>query len=156
MKNHGNRLRTHGPPNNQRNKHKNEQTANKIWRNVIELDHAVEFSCVAFQVSRICYHSAPTHFLSASFLHKESLIMVKIYGIKNCDTMKKAFAWCAANSISYEFHDYKKLGVPREKLVALVPHVLGWQTLSQHQGHHLAQAQPQNNKPLPRRGKLSP
>ncbi|TBR11428.1 MAG: arsenate reductase, partial [Rugosibacter sp.] len=31
--------------------------------------------------------------------------MVKIYGIKNCDTMKKAFAWCAANSISYEFHD---------------------------------------------------
>ena len=38
--------------------------------------------------------------------------MVKIYGIKNCDTMKKAFAWCEANNVSYEFHDYKKQGVP--------------------------------------------
>ena len=34
--------------------------------------------------------------------------MVRIYGIKNCDTMKKAFAWCEANNISYEFHDYKR------------------------------------------------
>ncbi len=59
--------------------------------------------------------------------------MVKIYGIKNCDTMKKAFAWCAANSISYEFHDYKKLGAPREKLV-LWCRTLGWQTLINNKG----------------------
>ncbi len=59
--------------------------------------------------------------------------MVKIYGIKNCDTMKKAFAWCAANSISYEFHDYKKLGVPREKLVHWC-RTLGWQTLINTKG----------------------
>ena len=43
--------------------------------------------------------------------------MIRIYGIKNCDTMKKAFAWCDANHISYEFHDYKKQGVPRDKLL---------------------------------------
>jgi arsenate reductase (glutaredoxin) len=74
----------------------------------------------------------PRAFSFGTFLTK-SLIMVKIYGIKNCDTMKKAFAWCAANSISYEFHDYKKLGVPREKLV-LWCRTLGWQTLINNKG----------------------
>lgn len=59
--------------------------------------------------------------------------MVKIYGIKNCDTMKKAFAWCEGNSVSYEFHDYKKLGVPREQLVAWC-RALGWQTLVNTKG----------------------
>ncbi len=59
--------------------------------------------------------------------------MVKIYGIKNCDTMKKAFTWCAEHSIGYEFHDYKKLGVPREKLVHWC-RTLGWQTLVNTKG----------------------
>jgi Spx/MgsR family transcriptional regulator len=36
--------------------------------------------------------------------------MIKIYGIKNCDTMKKAFRWLEENGVSYEFHDYKKSG----------------------------------------------
>ena len=35
----------------------------------------------------------------------------KIYGIKNCDTVKKAFKWLEANNIEYQFHDYKKEGV---------------------------------------------
>ncbi len=46
--------------------------------------------------------------------------MVTIYGIKNCDTMKKAFAWCDERGIAYTFHDYKKQGVPRDQLVAFV------------------------------------
>ena len=33
-----------------------------------------------------------------------------VYGIKNCNTMKKAFAWLDENGVSYEFHDYKKQG----------------------------------------------
>ena len=37
--------------------------------------------------------------------------MLKVYGIKNCDTMKKAFAWLDANGVAYEFVDYKKAGV---------------------------------------------
>lgn len=37
--------------------------------------------------------------------------MLKIYGIKNCDTMKKAFAWLAQNGVAYEFIDYKKAAV---------------------------------------------
>jgi Spx/MgsR family transcriptional regulator len=35
----------------------------------------------------------------------------KIYGIKNCDTMKKAFDWLRANGIAYDFHDYRAEGV---------------------------------------------
>lgn len=59
--------------------------------------------------------------------------MVRIYGIKNCDSMKKAFAWCEANAISYEFHDYKKRGVPREELLKWC-RALGWQTLLNTRG----------------------
>ncbi len=40
----------------------------------------------------------------------------KIYGIKHCDTMKKAFAWLEANGIAYEFVDYKKAGVAASQL----------------------------------------
>jgi len=36
---------------------------------------------------------------------------LKVFGIKNCDTMKKAFAWLEANGIAYEFIDYKEAGV---------------------------------------------
>ena len=42
--------------------------------------------------------------------------MLRIYGIKNCDTMKKAFAWLDANGVSYEFVDYKKAGVAASQL----------------------------------------
>jgi arsenate reductase len=41
---------------------------------------------------------------------------VRIYGIKNCDTMKKAFAWLESHRVAYDFHDYKKAGVPSGKL----------------------------------------
>jgi arsenate reductase (glutaredoxin) len=42
--------------------------------------------------------------------------MIKVYGIKNCDTMKKAFAWLEANGVAYEFIDYKKAGVAEARL----------------------------------------
>jgi Spx/MgsR family transcriptional regulator len=42
--------------------------------------------------------------------------MLKVYGIKNCDTMKKAFAWLEANAVAYEFIDYKKEGVAENHL----------------------------------------
>lgn len=59
--------------------------------------------------------------------------MVKIYGIKNCTTMKKAFAWCAEHGVDYQFHDYKQAGVPREHLVEWCQH-LGWRTLVNSRG----------------------
>ena len=42
--------------------------------------------------------------------------MIKVFGIKNCDTMKKAFAWLEANGVAYEFIDYKKAGVAEASL----------------------------------------
>ncbi|WP_412479863.1 ArsC family reductase [Azonexus sp. IMCC34839] len=42
--------------------------------------------------------------------------MIKVYGIKNCDTMKKAFAWLEANGVAYEFIDYKKASVAENHL----------------------------------------
>ncbi|MFN6962036.1 MAG: ArsC family reductase [Rhodocyclaceae bacterium] len=59
--------------------------------------------------------------------------MIRIYGIKNCDTMKKAFTWLDERNIPYEFHDYKKAGVPRERLVAWCK-VVGWKTLLNTKG----------------------
>jgi len=41
---------------------------------------------------------------------------MKVYGIKNCNTVKKALDWLNANKVAYEFHDFKKLGISEEKL----------------------------------------
>ena len=57
----------------------------------------------------------------------------KIYGIKNCDTMKKAFAWLDAHKVAYEFHDYKKDGVPPGKLKAWAAKA-GWEKLANTRG----------------------
>lgn len=59
--------------------------------------------------------------------------MVKIYGIKNCETMKKAFAWCEAHGVAVTFHDYKKQGVERDRLVQWCQQ-LGWKTLVNTRG----------------------
>jgi arsenate reductase len=42
--------------------------------------------------------------------------MYKVYGIANCDTMKKAMTWLKENNIPFEFHDYKKKGIEKEKV----------------------------------------
>ena len=46
--------------------------------------------------------------------------MIKIYGIKNCDTMKKAFKWMEANKLDYSFHDYRKDGISKEMVAEFV------------------------------------
>ncbi len=57
----------------------------------------------------------------------------KVYGIRNCDTMKKAFAWLEARGIAYEFHDYKKDGVPPGKLKDWAGRA-GWEKLANTRG----------------------
>ena len=42
--------------------------------------------------------------------------MLKVYGIPNCDTVKKATVWLKNKGIAFEFHDYKKLGITEAKL----------------------------------------
>ena len=53
---------------------------------------------------------------------------ITIYGIKNCDTMKKARAWLDAHKVAYAFHDYKAAGIERGKLEGWVKKV-SWETL---------------------------
>lgn len=56
-----------------------------------------------------------------------------VYGIKNCDTMKKARAWLDANGVSYAFHDYKVSGIDRATLERWASTV-GWETLLNRAG----------------------
>ena len=58
---------------------------------------------------------------------------VTIYGIKNCDTMKKARAWLDEHGVVYAFHDYKAAGVERAKLEGWAREV-GWETLLNRAG----------------------
>ncbi|HEY0105729.1 MAG TPA: ArsC family reductase [Rhizomicrobium sp.] len=51
-----------------------------------------------------------------------------IFGIKNCDTMKKARAWLDGHGVAYAFHDYKLQGIDRATLARWVD-VLGWETV---------------------------
>ena len=58
---------------------------------------------------------------------------ITIYGIKNCDTMKKARAWLDGKSIAYGFHDYKTAGIDKDRLKAWSDKV-GWETLLNRAG----------------------
>jgi Spx/MgsR family transcriptional regulator len=51
--------------------------------------------------------------------------MLVLYGIKNCDTVKKARSWLDSNGISYHFHDYQVDGLTQERLQEFVD-CLGW------------------------------
>jgi arsenate reductase (glutaredoxin) len=58
---------------------------------------------------------------------------VTIYGIKNCDTMKKARHWLEARGVDYDFHDYKTAGIAGESLARWCREV-GWETLLNRAG----------------------
>jgi arsenate reductase (glutaredoxin) len=55
-------------------------------------------------------------------------LSITIYGIKNCDTMKKARAWLDKRAVVYSFHDYKAAGIDRERLEHWCG-IVGWQAL---------------------------
>ena len=59
--------------------------------------------------------------------------MTKIYGIKNCDTMKKARAWLDQKGVAYDFHDYKTAGIDRSRLAGWAGKV-GWEVLLNRAG----------------------
>lgn len=59
--------------------------------------------------------------------------MTTIFGIKNCDTMKKAFVWLDQHGVSYRFHDYKKEGIDRDTLARWVE-ALGWERVLNRAG----------------------
>ncbi len=58
---------------------------------------------------------------------------VTIYGIKNCDTMKKARTWLDGHGVAYSFHDYKTAGIEKARLEAWEKAV-GWEVLLNRSG----------------------
>jgi arsenate reductase (glutaredoxin) len=59
--------------------------------------------------------------------------MTTLYGIPNCDTVKKARAWLTEHGVEYDFHDFKKQGVPATELNGWLKAV-GWETLVNRKG----------------------
>jgi arsenate reductase len=60
-------------------------------------------------------------------------VAITIYGIKNCDTMKKARAWLDKAGVGYVFHDYKTAGIARDKLERWAKKA-GWEALLNRAG----------------------
>lgn len=58
---------------------------------------------------------------------------ITLYGIKACDTMKKARTWLDEHGVAYEFHDYKALGIDRGRLERWVGEA-GWETVLNRAG----------------------
>ena len=59
--------------------------------------------------------------------------MTTIYGIKNCDTMKKARGWLETHKITHQFHDYKAVGIDKTTLEGWAKKV-GWEILLNRAG----------------------
>lgn len=59
--------------------------------------------------------------------------MTTLYGISNCDTVKKARAWLGEQGLAYQFHDFKKQGVPLDLIDGWIAQ-LGWESLLNRQG----------------------
>jgi arsenate reductase len=62
-----------------------------------------------------------------------SALAITIYGIKNCDTMKKACTWLAEHGVAYTFHDYKAAGIDADRLQRWATKA-GWETLLNRSG----------------------
>ncbi len=70
--------------------------------------------------------------------------LITIYGIRNCDTMKKAWTWLDAKGLAYTLHDYKKAGIDKATLESWAKQV-GWEVLLNRAGTTF-KSLPENNK----------
>ena len=59
--------------------------------------------------------------------------MITVYGIPNCDTVKKSRAWLNEHGVDHAFHDFKKQGVPADRLAAW-SQAVGWEKLLNRKG----------------------
>ena len=64
---------------------------------------------------------------------RQSRSMITVYGIPNCDTVKKARAWLSEHGVEHHFHDFKKQGVPEAELDRWLAAV-GWETVINRKG----------------------
>ena len=66
-------------------------------------------------------------------MHGSKLMAMIVYGIVNCDTVKRARAWLDERATGYTFHDFKRSGVPENKLDAWLK-AAGWETVLNRKG----------------------
>ena len=79
---------------------------------------------------------------------------ITIYGIKNCDTMKKARAWLDSHGVAYNFHDYKSEGIAKDTLKSWSDE-LGWENLLNRAGTTFRKLPDAEKKDLNERKALS-
>ena len=58
---------------------------------------------------------------------------IQVYGIPNCETVKKARVWLTEQQQAYDFHDFKKIGVPTQELASWI-NAVGWEKLLNRKG----------------------
>ena len=66
-------------------------------------------------------------------MRKDFPLATTLYGIKNCDTVKKARTWLDGHGVAYDFHDYKSAGIDRARLERWCEK-LGWETVLNRAG----------------------
>jgi len=78
---------------------------------------------------------------------------ITIYGIKNCDTMKKARAFLDKKGVAHDFHDYKTQGIERARLEGWTRKA-GWETLLNTAGTTFRNCPTRTRKASPRKRRL--
>jgi arsenate reductase len=84
-------------------------------------------------VSFVAYSPNARNFATIALFLAERLFMITMFGIKNCDTIKKARKWLEAEGVEYQLHDYKKDGLNPEMLNSWIKD-LGWEALVNKRG----------------------
>jgi arsenate reductase len=74
-----------------------------------------------------------TRFRQAGDIARTPFVKPILYGIRNCDTIKKARAWLDARGVAYDFHDYKIAGIDHARIAAWAGE-LGWERLLNRAG----------------------
>jgi arsenate reductase (glutaredoxin) len=72
---------------------------------------------------------------------------IHLYGIPNCDTVKKARAWLDAQGVAYQFHDFKKEGIDQDRLRGWVQ-AAGWERVLNRKGTTFRQLEPAQKEGL--------
>ena len=72
---------------------------------------------------------------------------IHLYGIPNCDTVKKARAWLAERGIDYAFHDYKKEGADQDRVRGWVQ-AAGWERVLNQKGTTFRKLEPEQKEGL--------
>ena len=80
--------------------------------------------------------------------------MITLYGIKNCDTVKKARRWLEQHQIDYSFHDFREDGLQQEAVEAWLDE-LGWETLVNRRSTSWKQLSPEQRETMDRQSALA-